>query len=544
MLPRFLATLAILAVWTSDLWAQQGNWPGWRGDGSGVSQEVGLPLEWSDDQGIVWKAPILGEGHSSPIVWGDRVFITAARERTDTIITKSLMMGLVALGGLLVVVAAVATAVMAVRRRGDRSVTARGPAWLRFVVRLESVAIILLSGFFFWKLVGLFLWKSLQFTPETPHLTWIFSAEVAVLGIIAGIGFLSARSWSRLLATALLVAATAAFHFYQPRAVANLAVPTSWQLNVLRAAAVASGWFVLLWLVARLAGLRDRKPRPVMVQMLHPAGLFAMAILTFAFFNFVEPQIGLWRSLMAFDRNSGELVWEAGVPAPSGRKDPTNSFASPTPSTDGEHVVVNFGPVMLGLDFDGKIRWQRREPLFMHYLRHGAAVSPVIYRDRVLYAFYPETREAGDETAGYAFDSLSYLVALDLATGKELWKVESIPGGHDAFGTPLLRPTADGMAILISVNNYAHAYDVETGDQLWTAETPLHVPVPSMVADDRGAYMSGGLFGPAVIAAIGLEDSEADPRPRRGKNKPRASAFGGRSQREPRMSRPRWSTMA
>lgn len=53
------------------------NWPQWRGPGSnGVSAETQLPEEWSPSKNIVWKAPVPGRGRSSPIVWGDRVFLT------------------------------------------------------------------------------------------------------------------------------------------------------------------------------------------------------------------------------------------------------------------------------------------------------------------------------------------------------------------------------------------------------------------------------------------------------------------------------------
>jgi len=55
------------------------NWPQWRGpDGQGVSAEKGLPVEWSATKNIKWKTPIEGRGHSSPIVWGKRIFLTTA----------------------------------------------------------------------------------------------------------------------------------------------------------------------------------------------------------------------------------------------------------------------------------------------------------------------------------------------------------------------------------------------------------------------------------------------------------------------------------
>ena len=56
------------------------NWPQWRGpNGQGISTEKQLPTEWGPDKGIAWKLP-LDSGHSSPIVWGDRAFVTSVIE--------------------------------------------------------------------------------------------------------------------------------------------------------------------------------------------------------------------------------------------------------------------------------------------------------------------------------------------------------------------------------------------------------------------------------------------------------------------------------
>ena len=47
-------------------------------DGQGISVETGLPDEWSDKKNVKWKTPIAGLGHSSPIVWGKKIFLTTA----------------------------------------------------------------------------------------------------------------------------------------------------------------------------------------------------------------------------------------------------------------------------------------------------------------------------------------------------------------------------------------------------------------------------------------------------------------------------------
>jgi outer membrane protein assembly factor BamB len=60
------------------------NWPTWRGpQGTGVALERDLPLTWDAKQNVRWRAPLPDRGNSTPVVWGDRVFITQATEKDD-----------------------------------------------------------------------------------------------------------------------------------------------------------------------------------------------------------------------------------------------------------------------------------------------------------------------------------------------------------------------------------------------------------------------------------------------------------------------------
>lgn len=60
-----------------------GHWPQWRGPGSvAVSAETALPAAWSATENVAWQAPLAGLGVSSPIVWGDRVFVTSQAGRS------------------------------------------------------------------------------------------------------------------------------------------------------------------------------------------------------------------------------------------------------------------------------------------------------------------------------------------------------------------------------------------------------------------------------------------------------------------------------
>ncbi|HZI86770.1 MAG TPA: PQQ-binding-like beta-propeller repeat protein, partial [Pyrinomonadaceae bacterium] len=74
-----ISLLTTLALFDSTVDA--GNWPQWRGpDGQGISTEKNLPTVWSATKNIKWKTPIAGRSHSSPIVWGNKIFLTTAIE--------------------------------------------------------------------------------------------------------------------------------------------------------------------------------------------------------------------------------------------------------------------------------------------------------------------------------------------------------------------------------------------------------------------------------------------------------------------------------
>ena len=58
-------------------------WPSWRGPrGDGTSAETGVPVRWGAEQNVLWKVPIVGKGHSSPAIWGGRIFVTTCNERS------------------------------------------------------------------------------------------------------------------------------------------------------------------------------------------------------------------------------------------------------------------------------------------------------------------------------------------------------------------------------------------------------------------------------------------------------------------------------
>ena len=74
---RTLAMATCVVLGSMDVYAE--NWPQWRGpSANGVSSETNLPVQWTATENIAWKLPLPAWSGSTPIVWGDRIFLNVA----------------------------------------------------------------------------------------------------------------------------------------------------------------------------------------------------------------------------------------------------------------------------------------------------------------------------------------------------------------------------------------------------------------------------------------------------------------------------------
>ncbi len=75
---RFAVLLILIVVCAP---AHAANWPAWRGPtGQGFCEEKGIPVTWSDQENVKWKVPLENPGNSTPVVWGDKIFLTQANK--------------------------------------------------------------------------------------------------------------------------------------------------------------------------------------------------------------------------------------------------------------------------------------------------------------------------------------------------------------------------------------------------------------------------------------------------------------------------------
>ena len=68
--------LSSLLIITASFFADQSAWPGFLGAGASEIDPATIPLKWSPTENVEWDASLPGHGQSSPVIWGEKVFVT------------------------------------------------------------------------------------------------------------------------------------------------------------------------------------------------------------------------------------------------------------------------------------------------------------------------------------------------------------------------------------------------------------------------------------------------------------------------------------
>jgi outer membrane protein assembly factor BamB len=171
--------------------------------------------------------------------------------------------------------------------------------------------------------------------------------------------------------------------------------------------------------------------------------------------------------VLAFDRASGKELWKKRVnqAMPHEPTHPTNSYATPTPATDGKRVYCSFGSFGLhALTFDGEIAWQV-DLGDLSNGGHGEGSSPLFYDGSVIVL--------------WAHRGESFLTALDAATGKERWRTP-LPEGNNC-STPLV-VHVEGEDQLVIAGKPTIACDPGTGKVKWSLGEWQSNPITSMAS--------------------------------------------------------------
>jgi outer membrane protein assembly factor BamB len=184
--------------------------------------------------------------------------------------------------------------------------------------------------------------------------------------------------------------------------------------------------------------------------------------------------------VIALDRRTGAIAWQREVQRTrQGRLENVNGPASPSPVTDGTNVYAFFQEFgLVSFTAEGRERW--RLPLGPFNMFYGFGASPILV-DGVLML-------SVDQDLG------AYLLSVDPATGRELWKVQR-PHVISGYSTPTVYRPKDGDAqIIIPEAFQLTAYSAKSGEKLWWVRG-LACEMKSVASfDDEYLYINGWGF--------------------------------------------------
>ncbi|MDA1054468.1 MAG: PQQ-binding-like beta-propeller repeat protein [Planctomycetota bacterium] len=210
----------------------------------------------------------------------------------------------------------------------------------------------------------------------------------------------------------------------------------------------------------------------------------------------------LRRHLICLDRNSGKTIWSKAVepvlPEDNyGGMFAEHGYASHTPVSDGERIYVYFGKSgALAFDMEGNQLWQTKIGTESDRRGWGSASSPVLYEDKVIVTASAESQA---------------VVALDKATGKEVWRQEAA-GLGSTWGTPVMVKVDDQRTDLVLGVPYEFwAFNPDDGKLRWYCEVMVTDSYcSSVVTDDGVVYGIEGQGGGSIAVRAGGKGDVTD----------------------------------
>jgi outer membrane protein assembly factor BamB len=382
MVCRWMLTFGLAAALLPSL-AHADDWPQFRGPGGGgVAQGKPLPDEWSKDKNVAWKIKMPGYGWSSPVVWGDKVFLTTAV--TDK--QKKPGMNFGGFGG---------------GFPGGKG-GGRGPG--RFGGGPPQPG----------QLLPSFFQTQLKLTEE------------------------------------------------QKKDLAALQKDVEAKLNNILTAEQQK----------QLKGTRGG--------LGPPGGGFGKGGFGKGGFGMMgsRPPDTVYKwEVYCLNAADGKVLWKqvAAKGKPAVGVSPANTYATETPVTDGQRLYAYFGTAgaVFCYDLAGKQLWKHELGTYRVMFGHGTASSPVLDAGRLFIQCDNEEK--------------SFLVALDSATGKELWRAER--SERTSWSTPLVWKNKLRTEIVCLSSPRVRSYDPATGKQLWELGGLGGQPKASPVAGPDMLYL-------------------------------------------------------
>lgn len=218
--------------------------------------------------------------------------------------------------------------------------------------------------------------------------------------------------------------------------------------------------------------------------------------------NPVEGETSHQWKVYCLDKKTGKILWEttAHEGVPKVKRHPMATHANSTAATDGSYVVAFFGSEgLFCYDLDGTLVWKKDFGVLNSAFfsvpdaQWGFASSPVIHLGVVV----------------VQCDALNtaFLAALDIKTGKELWRTPR--EDYPTWSTPTIYVGEGGTQIIVNGFKHIGGYDFQTGKEIWKIDGGGDIPIPTPVVADHIVYINSAHGRMSPIYAIKL-DAEGD----------------------------------
>ncbi len=197
--------------------------------------------------------------------------------------------------------------------------------------------------------------------------------------------------------------------------------------------------------------------------------------------------------VVCIDRETGNIDWQTkvneAVPHESGHS--TNTFASSSAVTNGEHIYASFGSFGIHcLTMSGDIVWQRDLGDMSTRRQFGEGASPALYENRLVVPWDHEGQ--------------SFIETMDAATGEKIWNMER--DELTSWATPLIVKHGDRVQVVTNGATRVRSYDLESGEIIWECGGQTGNPIPTpMLLDETAIVMTG--FRSNAAFAIPLDST-------------------------------------
>jgi outer membrane protein assembly factor BamB len=443
-----LSCLVITAVLATDAaQADSQNWPEWRGpERTGVAPNADPPIEWSESKNIKWKIKLPGFGSSTPIVWGDRIFLATAIAKES--------------GG----PRAESPASGAAGSRAGAERSGFQPS-AEMIQRFDKDGDGQLNEEEREAMRN-------SFRPQSGGGPRPGGAEGGRPGGGPG-GFTGRGS-------------------FQPSAemLQRFDKDGDGQLNETEREAMREAMRAQFSGGQRPVGSEGRPPGGGFGGSRGPGGPGAPGGergRAGGFGGQPPPTDPVQCVVLCVDRLTGNVLWQqtakTEVPHQGHHRD--HGYASPSPLTDGERVYAFFGSRgLFCYDLDGKLQWSANFGQMSVANGFGEGASPALHGDRIIVNWDHE----GD----------SFIAALDKRTGKELWRTPR--SERTTWTTPLVVTHGGQAQVIVPASGKTRGYDVESGKVLWELGGQTANVIPSPVANDQMVFAMSGFRGNTVQA--------------------------------------------